>query len=210
MVSRPPDPPETYSMHSRSRFLILALIASLGFALPAPAAESTAKGLRYPSLTPDGNSVVFCYRGDLWIAPLDGSRNADRLTIHEEQDTLCRVSPDGKSVAFSSKRNGGYDLYTVPVSGGLPKQITFHGTVEILCEWSPDGKRLLFMSNRDPGRGGWRSTRWTSRAGPRGASRATAAARRPMRRTARASSTCADSTTSTGTTTTARPTSTSM
>ncbi len=131
----------------------LSLAALLLWPALAGAAEPAAKGLRYPCLTPDGKSVVFCYRGDLWIAPTDGSRNADRLTIHEDQDTLCRVSPDGKSVAFSSRRNGGYDLFVVPMAGGLPKQITFHGGVEILCEWSPDGKRILFMSNRDPGGG---------------------------------------------------------
>jgi Tol biopolymer transport system component len=134
----------------RASSLVSALLACwLAAAPPARADEATTAGLRYPSLTPDGKSVVFCYRGDVWIAPADGSSHADRLTIHEEQDTLSRVSPDGKQIAFSSKRFGNYDLFLIPIDGGVPKQVTFHSAFEALCEWSPDGKRLLFASERD-------------------------------------------------------------
>ncbi len=131
--------------------LLGALTAFCMLAGSASAKET--QGLRYPSLTPDGKSVVFCYRGDVWISPLDASKSPQRLTIHEDQDTLSRVSPDGKQIAFSSKRHGGYDLYVMPITGGEPKQVTHHSTVEILCEWSPDGKKLLFISNRDAGVG---------------------------------------------------------
>ena len=129
--------------------LLTLLLVGLGLAAGRADAKDERRALRYPSLTPDGKQVVFCYRGDVWIAPLDGSHRADRLTIHEEQETLTRVSPDGKHVAFSSNRGGGYDLYVMPVTGGEPRQVTFHSTPEILCNWSPDGKKLLFMSNRD-------------------------------------------------------------
>ena len=130
----------------------LALLLA-GFAL-APRADAadakTTVGLRYPCLTPDGKWVVFDYRGDIWRASLDEKGHADRLTIHDAQDTLPRVSPDGKQIAFASKRNGGYDLFVMPIEGGLPRQVTFHSGVELLCDWSPDGKRLLFASNREP------------------------------------------------------------
>ena len=124
--------------------LVLAILA---FALPAAvSAEDKPKiALRYPSLTPDGKSVAFCYRGDVWIAPRDGSRRADRLTIHDAQDTLCRVSPDGKQIAFSSNRNGNYDIFVMSIDGGEPKQITFHSAVEIVCNWSRDGKKILYI-----------------------------------------------------------------
>ena len=76
--------------------LALILAATPVFAKPTV-------GLRYPNLTPDGKQVVFCYRGDIWVADVDG-KHVDRLTIHEEQETLPRISPDGKTVAFTSKR----------------------------------------------------------------------------------------------------------
>ncbi|MCK6458669.1 MAG: S41 family peptidase [Planctomycetes bacterium] len=129
----------------------LALLLPLLLSSAAAAADESTQGLRYPSLTPDGKSVVFCYRGDIWIAPRDGKGPAQRLTIHEEQDTLCRVSPDGKEIAFTSSRSGNYEIYVMPVTGGEPKQVTFHSGVDIVCEWSPDGKRLLVASNRDLG-----------------------------------------------------------
>jgi len=114
-----------------------------------PAAAKPTLGLRYASLTPDGKQVVFGYRGDIWVSAVDGKGNARRLTIHEEQDTVPRVSPDGKRVAFASKRNGGYDLYIIPIDGGVPERITFHSAFEVPAAWSPDGKKLLFASNRD-------------------------------------------------------------
>ncbi len=135
-----------------TRSIALALFAALVIlaAAPAHAAEKYTRGLRYPSLTPDGKQVVFCYRGDIWVADTDGKSPALRLTIHEAQDTLPRVSPDGKSIVFASTREGGYDLYTMPITGGEAKRISFHSGLEIVCDWSPDGKHILFASNRDP------------------------------------------------------------
>ncbi len=113
-------------------------------------AEKPTLGLRYPSLTPDGKRVVFGYRGDLWIAPIEGGAQPERLTIHEAQDTIARVSPDGEHIAFTSRRDGGYDIFVIPVEGGEPKRITHNSGAEVLCDWSPDGKKILFMSNREP------------------------------------------------------------
>ncbi|MEM8886056.1 MAG: DPP IV N-terminal domain-containing protein, partial [Planctomycetota bacterium] len=128
----------------------LGLVPILGVLLmAAPAFAKPSSGLRYPNLTPDGKKVVFCYRGDIWVSDVDGKTHAQRLTIHEAQETLPRVSPDGKMIAFTSKRNGGHDIFVLPITGGVPKQVTFHSAFEALCDWSPDGKRILFMSNRD-------------------------------------------------------------
>ncbi len=129
----------------------LRALAILFLSAAANAADESTQGLRYPSLTPDGKSVVFCYRGDVWIAARDGKGPAQRLTIHEEQDTLCRVSPDGQQIAFTSSRTGNYEVYVIPVTGGEPRQVTFHTGVDVLCDWAPDGKRLLIASNRDLG-----------------------------------------------------------
>ena len=130
--------------------LALLLLAGAAAGRLAGAAEEPTRGLRYPSLTPDGRQVVFAYRGDIWIAPVDGKGPSRRLTVHEAQDTLPRTSPDGKWVAFSSRRNGGYDIFVVSVDGGVPRQVTQHAGPAILCDWSPDGKRILFLSARRP------------------------------------------------------------
>ena len=130
-------------------FAAIALLVIAGLtSTTADAAEKYTRGLRYPSLTPDGKQVVFAYRGDIWITATDGKTPARRLTIHEAQDTLPRVSPDGKHIAFSSTREGSYDLYVMPITGGEAKRISFHSGLEILCNWSPDGKRIMFASSR--------------------------------------------------------------
>ena len=41
---------------------------------------------------------------------------------------------------------GNYDLFVIPITGGLPKRITFHSGYEALCDWSPDGKKIAFWN----------------------------------------------------------------
>jgi tricorn protease len=135
---------------------VLALCALIGACLasPVPAAAegqpaAPARGLRFPALTPDGKTVVFSWRGDLWRAPVAGGR-ALRLTIHEALDTKPRVSPDGKRIAFTSKRTGNLEVFVVSIDGGEPRQVTFHSAMDVATDWSPDGAKILFFSGREP------------------------------------------------------------
>jgi Tol biopolymer transport system component len=54
-------------------------------------------------------------------------------------------SPDGKRLAFVSRRSGDYDLYVADADGTDPREFTRRGTDEIAPAWSPDGKRLAFV-----------------------------------------------------------------
>jgi tricorn protease len=136
----------------RSLALAALVAAAALVAVPRPASAEERKptrGLRFPSLTPDGKTVVFSWRGDVWRAPVSGGTST-RLTIHEAQDTKPKVSRDGRWIAFTSKRTGNYDVFVMPVEGGEPRQVTFHSASDVASDWSPDGKRLLVTSNRDP------------------------------------------------------------
>src|SRR5687768_6425434 len=101
-----------------------------------------------PGLSPDGKRLAFVYRGDIWIAPSSGGR-ATPLTQHLETDAYPVFSPDGKWIAFASRRNGNWDIYAVPSEGGAARQLTFHAGSEITHGWSPDGKHILFSAKRD-------------------------------------------------------------
>lgn len=59
------------------------------------------------------------------------------------------LSFDGKMIGLSSnvKELGGSIVYTVPVAGGMPKQITPKGP-SYMHGWSPDGKYLVFCGDR--------------------------------------------------------------
>jgi TolB protein len=60
------------------------------------------------------------------------------------------ISFDGKMLGLSSsvKYLGGSIIYTVPITGGTPKQITPKGP-SYLHGWSPDGKDLVFCGERN-------------------------------------------------------------
>ena len=80
-----------------------------------------------PSVSPDGNTIVFSYDGDLWKVPTTGGE-ASRLTAMKGEETLPRISPDGNWVAFSATQYGNRDVYIMPMNGGEIKQLTFHDT----------------------------------------------------------------------------------
>jgi tricorn protease len=106
---------------------------------------------RYPALSPDGKTIAFTYRGDIWTVPSDGGE-ARCLTVHEAEDIRPQFSPDGRMILFSSRRYGNYDIFIMPVEGGVPKQLTFHSGRDIGTGWFPQSDSVLFTSSRE----GWR------------------------------------------------------
>ena len=66
-----------------------------------------------PSISPDGQTIVFSYEGDLWKVMADGGE-AQRLTAMDGEETLPRISPDGKWIAFSATQYGNKDVYLCP------------------------------------------------------------------------------------------------
>ncbi len=103
---------------------------------------------RYPALSPDGNTIAFCYMGDIWLVPSQGG-TATRLTVHKADDIRPQFSPDGNTILFSSERFNNYDVFTIPVTGGEARQLTVHSASDIGTGWFPDGDSVLFTSKRD-------------------------------------------------------------
>jgi tricorn protease-like protein/C-terminal processing protease CtpA/Prc len=105
--------------------------------------------LRYPDV--GRTHIAFVYANDIWLVPRDGG-TASPLASPPGAEQFPRFSPDDQTIAFVGNYDGNRDLYTIPVSGGLPLRITHHPTAETLCDWSPDG-RLIFHSNALAGLG---------------------------------------------------------
>ena len=103
--------------------------------------------LSNPSLTPDGQTVIFAFEGDLWKANVNDGQ-ASRLTGMQGYETSPRVSPDGKWIAFTGRQYGNADVFIMPLNGGEVKQITFHSGNDEITSWGWDSKSLYFNSNR--------------------------------------------------------------
>lgn len=125
------------------RTLLIAIVVLL----PAFAPAQT-RLLLHPAYAK--GKVAFTYLGDIWIANENGS-GVTRLTDNLARDVYPRFSPDGASIAFSSNREGNYDVYVIPAAGGKPRQLTFHSANDTVAGWSPDGRKILFTSARGNG-----------------------------------------------------------
>lgn len=112
-------------------------------------AQNVALWTRYPAISPDGKTIAFCYKGDIYTIDSKGGK-ASQLTTHAGYDAYPCWSPDSKTIAFASDRNGGMDVFTMPATGGIPAQVTNHSNNEIPECFTPDGKNILFRSSIQP------------------------------------------------------------
>ncbi|MCX4832652.1 PDZ domain-containing protein [Streptomyces sp. NBC_01016] len=96
--------------------------------------------LRFPHL--HGELVVFTAEDDVWAAPLDGGRawrvSADNMPVGNP-----RLSPDGETVAWTSRRDGAPEVHIAPVAGGPAKRLTHWGSwTTSVRGWTSDGRVL--------------------------------------------------------------------
>ncbi|TDQ09843.1 S41 family peptidase [Pedobacter metabolipauper] len=124
-----------------------AITAALLLSSTVTFAQNETYFAAYPALTPDGQTVVFSFEGDLWKVPAKGGE-ANRITAMPGDEINPKVSPDGKWLAFSSNQFGNYDVYILPLAGGTVRQLTFNDAADEVDNWSWDSKTIYFTSGR--------------------------------------------------------------
>jgi len=110
-------------------------------------AQVSPKWARYSAISPDGNTIVFTYKGDLYSVSSKGGE-AKQLTLHEAHDYMPVWSKDGKKIAFASDRYGNFDIYTIDAEGGEATRLTFHSNDESPFSFTHDDKNILFGTVR--------------------------------------------------------------
>src|SRR5215204_1580295 len=88
-----------------------------------------------PRISPDGTRVAYVattadredneYRAHIWLALTDGSRPPRRFTNGPKRDQDPQWSPDGRFLAFVSRRSGQPEIWVIPTDGGEAQRLTF-------------------------------------------------------------------------------------
>lgn len=121
---------------------ILALLFLFAF---NASAQDSPLWMRYCAISPDGSQIAFSYKGDIYKVTSNGGK-AVQLTTHPAMDTRPVWSPDGKSIAFASDREGGFDVFLMSAEGGIPKRLTTHSANEYPVAFR-DNEHILFTSS---------------------------------------------------------------
>lgn len=126
----------------------LILSAALLAASLASQAQQGPLWMRYPAISPDGSTIAFAYKGDLYCVPANGGE-ARQLTTNAAYDSQPIWSPDGKKIAFTSNREGSLDVYVISTKGGAPTRLTTNSGKETPIAFK-DNDHVLFSANIMP------------------------------------------------------------
>lgn len=107
--------------------------------------------LRDVAISPDGSTVAFTWRGDIYTVPFTGGK-ATRLTSDPAFDAAPVWSPDGTRIAFSSDREGSDDIYIMSSAGGTPVRLTTRNTGAETPKAFLDEHNILYASSEAPSR----------------------------------------------------------
>lgn len=122
----------------------IAAVCLAGFTF----AQDAPLWMRHSVISPDGTTIAFTYKGDIYTVPVAGGR-AMQITTNPAYDTAPVWSPDSKRIAFASDRMGSLDVYIVAKDGGEPRRLTTHSGSETPLAFT-DAGHVLFSAGIMP------------------------------------------------------------
>ncbi|HLW75482.1 MAG TPA: hypothetical protein VKS01_00835, partial [Bryobacteraceae bacterium] len=114
-----------------------------------------------PQISPDGKWIAYTVttvdtkanrrKSAVYLVPMDGSSNPREFAGEAFSSTSPRWSPDGKSVAFLSARDGGKtQIWLLSTNGGEARKLTNLENGVSSIEWSPDSTHLAGLTRTGP------------------------------------------------------------
>ncbi|MEE9439704.1 MAG: S41 family peptidase [Saprospiraceae bacterium] len=119
---------------------------------------SISSGINEMAISPDGKEIAFIARGEVFVTSVDKSFTK-RITTTPERERFVSFSHDGKSVIYSSERNGKWSIYQSKkvrkeepffyVSTLIKEEVLVESDKDnYLAKTSPDGKKIAYIEGR--------------------------------------------------------------
>ena len=99
------------------------LLSAAALLVTCAAAAMTPSWIRHNSISPDGKTLAFSYKGDIWTVPSTGGE-ATQITSNQAYDSEPLWTRDSQNIIFTSHREGSKDIYLTSIAGGVPKRLT--------------------------------------------------------------------------------------
>ena len=106
-----------------------------------------------PSISHSNNRLTYTQQivdTNIWrvaMHPTEPNEQRRKLVASTRRDENGRFSPDGRKIAFQSKRTGSLEIWVCDSDGANQAQLTtFNGPVTGNPRWSPDGRQIAFDS----------------------------------------------------------------
>jgi len=113
---------------------------------PAPVHSGAVANLNNDhGISPDG-SLLAISAGPIYTLPAGGGE--PRRITENTPSYFHGWSPDGATLAYCAQREGVFNVYAIPVSGGQERRFTFGAGADDGPDYSPDGQWIYFNSNR--------------------------------------------------------------
>jgi tricorn protease len=139
---------DSFCQAKKGLFMKLILIFAWNIILASACwSQDNPLWLRYTAISPDGRTILFTFKGDIYSVPSSGGM-ATPLTLSESYEFAPVWSHDGKYIAFASDRYGNFDVFVMPSTGGEAKRLTYNSNREVPSSFTADDQAILFACHR--------------------------------------------------------------